>query len=859
MNRASHSRRIDGTHRHGPQPFSCRVVSLGVWLTMSGVAWQATAAGDASNGAGAQINIARGAKYKCVVPPNYWGWKGPQHGDRGQLTDGKIVNDWVSDGKPIYELPSSAGWSGRAAVVVIDLGRVQPIGGVALHTVLSPWGPWWPSSIAVLVSDDNRTFYLVTASTPVTLDRIDPPVPPAEVKAAIERKMAQKGFRPSTRWYRSTRFQARGRYVALIMDPSPHTGAIVLDEIEVYATAATAPAHPRGGPTFTEGEGGWKSYRLYRAIDGRLSRDIRSLKITIAGSSVSQQAKEALLGRLKKLDRRRGNFDIPHSESFRAELPVNALHAEVFAVQAELWRESGAPPMRIWHSHRWAPLGPFTQPRGETPGLSIVTAQNSVRSDVFNLSNADAQSQTVELRVSGPAAKHMELFEIPLVDTHDLEPVAAALVPLHAKHGSYRVRIPAGTTRQVWLRFTSKTLPPGRYTGLIRLSTTAGTGWSSEVPVSVKVMPVRLADSFSLHLGGWDYPDAGTYQVTQENVGAYVRLLNQYGINTTWSRDVMPPGKYDNKGNLIRPPTRQPMESWLRKFPNAKLYCTVMSFSLPPQDPHRNKKLASWARDWSDYLQSRDVEPDRIAILIRDEPTTVDELKTILEVGRAIKRGEGRFKIWNDIHWPDPSAAPAVLGEVIRDACDIQCFNVQHLLRQPRKHRQWMAEQARPGLEWWTYTGGGSHRLTDPYVAFLLRSWFSFHTGLTGAHWWSFGDGNGGFSWNEYLNAGPTRSPLYLSADGVTASKSMEAMREGAQDYELLKMLKQRLEAARAKSVSSADLRAAAKVLNEGVPEVLSVHNLDRWLWKVPKDRSAADRVRVDILRLLTSTAKSIR
>jgi len=134
----------------------------------------------------------------------------------------------------------------------------------------------------------------------------------------------------------------------------------------------------------------------------------------------------------------------------------------------------------------------------------------------------------------------------------------------------------------------------------------------------------------------------------------------------------------------------------------------------------------------------------------------------------------------------------------MRDACDIQCFNVMHYLANPDQNDTWMARQARDGLSWWCYTGGGSHRLTDPYTAFLLRCWFCFDKGLTGAHWWAFGDGNGGFSWNEYLNAGATRSPLYLSRDGITTSKSMEAIREGAQDYELLKMIQRQIEKSRA-------------------------------------------------------------
>lgn len=42
-------------------------------------------------------NLAAGISYKCVVPPNYWGWKNLRHSDMGQLTDGVIGEQWDTD------------------------------------------------------------------------------------------------------------------------------------------------------------------------------------------------------------------------------------------------------------------------------------------------------------------------------------------------------------------------------------------------------------------------------------------------------------------------------------------------------------------------------------------------------------------------------------------------------------------------------------------------------------------------------------------------------------------------------------------------------------------------------------------
>ena len=72
----------------------------------------------------------------------------------------------------------------------------------------------------------------------------------------------------------------------------------------------------------------------------------------------------------------------------------------------------------------------------------------------------------------------------------------------------------------------------------------------------------------------------------------------------------------------------------------------------------------------------------------------------------------------------------------------------------------------------------------------------------------------------------------------------MEALREGAQDYELLTLWE--TEAKR-----RGDPTAVTQLRDE-VRRVLEAHTLDKWLWKRPKDRSVADTVRGKVLRALS-------
>jgi len=124
-------------------------------------------------------------------------------------------------------------------------------------------------------------------------------------------------------------------------------------------------------------------------------------------------------------------------------------------------------------------------------------------------------------------------------------------------------------------------------------------------------------------------------------------------------------------------------------------------------------------------------------------------------------------------------------------------------------------------------------------VAWQLRFWLCFDLGLTGAHFWAFGDGNGGSGWDEYFNTGTSHSPLYLHPEFITTSKAMEAMREGTQDLELLKMLEQQAG------------EETVRKLRKDVKRALRVHAGETWLWKSPKDRSTADAVRIGVLESL--------
>ena len=96
-------------------------------------------------------NIALGKKYTLSPAPNYRYCTDP--GDATQLTDGKTTKGyfWTQQG--------TVGWSHVPYVAItVDLGRVEPIGGVSFRTAAGAAGVEWPAAIHILTSDDGKSY-----------------------------------------------------------------------------------------------------------------------------------------------------------------------------------------------------------------------------------------------------------------------------------------------------------------------------------------------------------------------------------------------------------------------------------------------------------------------------------------------------------------------------------------------------------------------------------------------------------------------------------------------------------------------------------------------------------------------------
>jgi hypothetical protein len=783
-------------------------------------------------------NVALGMPYTLHPQPGYRLCTDPD--DTKQLTDGMTTSNyfWTQKG--------TVGWqSVTYATVTIDLGGIEPIGGVAMTTAAGVAGVTWPAAVYVLVSDDGKEYFL--AGDLVALDH------------------AKNG--PWTEGYAIRRLvtdqlRTRGRYVQLVIVPRPAAPYLFTDEVEVIRGPASLlePGLDRGKPTTVQSL--YETGRLQRSVRHRWEADVAGLQKLISDAELQDATRTSLLEKLTAA-RTLGPDTIRADASFRAILPMGKHHAELFKVQAALWRTMHREALSVWVPVAWDPLKLFTVPPDKRPGsIEIHTMRGEYRSAALNLANSTDKPIEIQLRFDGlpqsPTPDYVTLHEVPWTDTAQGVPVAAALPQAHRVNGGWTVTVLPGLVRQVWMTFHVVDEEAARHTGAVVVESPGHE--PRRIPVELRVWPLDFPQHPTLWLGGWSYLNGGgTRGVTSQNYAAFLAHLKEHFVSAPWaSSSVLRSYEFDNED-----PTRihletQQLDDWISAWPDAKAYLVFLSvahYSGAIQtslggakigSAEFNQRVGTWISAWVRHLRSKGITPDRLGLLIHDEPHEGSDISPLLTWARAIQAAEPDVIVWEDPTYRDPAAAPAELFEV----CDILCPNRPMWLERGEPFATFYRNQQQRGRTLQFYSCSGPAKLLDPYSYYRLQAWQCWQAGATGSFFWAFGDNSGASSWNEYLaKAGPF-TPLFLDDTSVTPGKHMEAIRESVEDYEYFVMLKCAIEKAKKEGRADRAIVRAEEILQTAAETVLSAKGASQLRWHESKDRTIADQMRVKMLEI---------
>jgi len=779
--------------------------------------------------ADAPPNVARGKGYRLSPRPNYRYCT--ETGDRVQLTDGVYTKGYF------WTQKTTVGWTNaRMPTITVDLGKVEPISGVSLNMAAGRAGVIWPMAILLFVGDDDKT--------PCFLGNL------VELSAAEGRAIPADGYAVHT--FRTTGLATRGRFVRFVIIPNgPY---VFTDEVEVHRGPEALLKRPVGGRPLADFKGFCRNMQVTWGVRRRLRTDADAVRRQLEKSAITDESRKNLVAELADVARRIETVKVEKNEGFRTILPLNDLHRRIFGVQAAIWRAGRAGGVVVWQKNRWDMLSPTEPPSAGKACLNVAMMRNEHRSEAFNVSNTSGKPMRITLRFEGLGAKPIppwiSVREVPFTDTRGGTVVAAALPDAKQVGGRYVIGIPSGMTRQVWLTFASKGISAGEYRGALLIDPPA-----VRVPVRVRVYPLDFPARPSLHLCGWDYTDCDAYEVTPENRSVFIRMLRDYHVDTTWAqRGTMPAGSCDKAGNMTTEPDDARFRTWLARWPDAGNYLVFAavgkSFAGLPAggEPHR-KAVTAWITWWAARARKLGVRPRRLGLLLVDEPHSDEQNRTIVLYAKIIRAATKDVIVWNDPTWREPWKSSPDLFAV----SDVLCPNLPMLIARGKRFADFYVAQRQAGRELWFYSCSGPGRLMDPYAYHRMQAWFCWKYGATGEGFWAFGDSSRASGWNEYLSVRGAYTPLFIDDKTVTRGKHMEAIRCGVQDYEYMRMLRDRIDELTRTNRSDPRLVRARKLLASAADRVTAcMTGVAKINWPQPKDRGTADKVRIEILEMLT-------
>lgn len=779
-------------------------------------------------------NLALHKAYTFSRAPNYSLCADPE--DKTQLTDGVYTEGHF------WTRKTTVGWSsaGKAPIgITVDLGQAEPLAGVAFSTAAGAAQVNWPKSILIFTSEDQVAWRVLGDLTRMDVTTEKPPAPDVY---AVHR-------------YATDRLATRGRYVMFVAESDHY---LFCDEVEVYRSEGEPPAQARGTEVADPLDYLWRGVRLERDLD-RIEARLRDAE------RLSPAERERAGRELRDLRTKTGAAFPPPPTDTPAFLPVNDLHARFFALNGLALRGHGMPVLFAWKKHRYDPLDPIELPDALPklpPVLSIVAMDGEWRGDAVVLTNATERDMVVRVAAAGlPGGANLSVRDVPFVDS---APRVDAACPLPVAEGG-AIRIPAGMNRQVWLMARPRREKPGDYRGVLRVSPPAQPSVRLEIPVHLRISPLRFPERPRMHLGGWDYTNQESmYDVVPTNRDRLVAYLRERYVDAPWATAgvlPMPAAEdFDDGGKLTKALDFSRVEEWVRRWtepipgaPGAKPARAFLIFLNGGKEfagakmdaPEFALRVASWTRAVASGFERAGARPDQVGLLIYDEPHSEEPGPLIRAWADAIHAAGTGIKVWEDPQYWEPEK-PSI-REVL-EACDIVSPFVPMFFRLNAERREAYRGLSTGGRKLWFYNASGPVRALDPYAYHRLQHWLCFREGAEGSGFWAFGDAGGGSSWNERgSKRGSGYAPQYLAKDSVTDSKHMMGILEGVQDHEVLCLLRDRVQALEAGGARSQALEEAKALLQSAPDQVLA--GLDRavdreMLWQTPKDRSVADRLR---------------
>ncbi|MBR2440554.1 MAG: discoidin domain-containing protein [Lentisphaeria bacterium] len=763
-------------------------------------------------------NLALNKKYTFSKNANYWNCT--DRGDWTQLTDGKYTKGdfWTS--------ASTVGWSHSSPLeITIDLEKSEPISGITFNSAAGRAQVTFPQQIGIYVSDDGKVW-------DYACDLIE---------------TGAKHGTPSNTVYNVFKFtdntlSVRGRYVKFYL--ITQFQYMFCDEIEIHRGSDSQEKKVlKSG--ITDPKEHALSVFICGQVKNRVKADLEAIQKMIAALPESARSAAEAAGKDLK-NKISAIAPDPYISTYKAYIPLNDVHAEIFALNRFALQNAGYSKPFLWNKNRWAILD-ITEIPAKAPlkPLAIEMMRNEVRADVINITNPTDKAITYTVSVKGlPENANPVLKELLYTDTREKKAAAAALKAAPVNKTLTTV-VPAGCTRQIWVSMEKPTAKAGDYKAQVIASAKGQADLKADL--NLKIHDLDFPETVSLHVGGWSYSHNWTGKKLEENL----KIMKEISVDSPWADYRIAPGgaKFGKDGKLLNPDELNftKWDAWQKCWPNVRNYCIFWGGWNSFGGFHRSSQefqqaVGDYVKAWVKQIRKNNKGNPNLVFLLCDEPRSKAHYDITIQYSKAVHRAGLGVRIYSD---PIPKNH-AELPEEMMKQIDIYCPNFLSLLAGSVDVKYIRGRQNK-GSELWLYSCHGPAKFLDPIFYHRVQAWRSFSLGGTASCFWQFGCAGGSVNnLMPYTQSGTDYSPYFWDGELMMHGKHSEAIRESIQDFEYLVMLK--------KKIASSDPATAAKlqkICDDAINKVVAALSKEAVDWNNKNNHAVTDEAAVAILRAL--------
>lgn len=369
--------------------------------------------------------------------------------------------------------------------------------------------------------------------------------------------------------------------------------------------------------------------------------------------------------------------------------------------------------------------------------------------------------------------------------------------PLAKLDQAGRIVVPVGQTRQLWIDPATFDIAPGMYQANLILTPTdpLGDQVTRTVRLELEVLPVALPKRAPISVFNFEYGLSANPNCLADLVEAGVNVL-----------DVC------IRCDIPARPTPASFKFLDGYIASAKKYnAMLMIENNNVQRTGWKPEYEPWFRTMFAYLRDQGLRDDQFFMHIYDEQLSPE----LMAAAKAIKAIDPKVMIIAD---PYQNHYDEKTCESFLSYIDIWCPKLGLLETWAADRPKFLEKIRAQNKRLWFYDCN-SGKCAESAMSNRTFGWAAFKYNTQGCTAWTYSTTDYSDPWG----ANHSWEKIYPLADGSTVpSRRWEAWREGLEDYCLLAVLRQMIEAKANKQVSPAEYLKAKKTVNEAVAAVMA-------------------------------------